>query len=258
MSFLTPWSALVAAAIAVPLLVLLYFLKLRRHALRIPSTLLWRSATEDLQANVPFQRLRWSLLLLLQLLLITVLVAALARPVVQTGRGAASRMILLIDRSASMNAPAGAVTEGETPGPSRLDAATDAARETVDRVVRRSEPAELMVVAFGATPRLFSGFESNRRLLLDAIDAIEPTDEQVPGDPHGLFDQRQWRYQLLHRAQRAPRRGGARGDARRIRSGARSEEITDTILCAGGRLGASPAARGRRRGLCFKGLRGPK
>ncbi len=180
MSFLTPWSAILAAAVAIPLLLLLYFLKLRRQALRMASTMLWRSATEDLQANIPFQRLRWSLLLLLQLLLLTTLLAALARPVVDAGNPAASRMILIIDRSASMNAPDPTWT-----GPSaasRLDAAKEAAREMVDRLGRRSEPAELMVVAFGATPQVFSGFESNRRLLLDAIDAIEPTDEQADLD----------------------------------------------------------------------------
>ncbi len=175
MTFLTPWPAIFAAAVAIPLLLLLYFLKLRRHALRMASTMLWRSATEDLQANVPFQRLRWSLLLLLQLLLLTTLLAALARPVLRTGGAAASRMILLIDRSASMNATDSTVTGSA----SRLDAAKEAARRTVGRLGRRSEAAELMVVAFGATPRVFSGFESNRQLLLDAIDAIEPTDEQA-------------------------------------------------------------------------------
>ncbi len=177
MTFLNPWPALVAAAVVVPLLLVLYFLKLRRQALRLPSTMLWRSSTEDLQANVPFQRLRWSVLLLLQLLLVATLVAALARPVVQAGSGGASRMILLIDRSASMNAPDG--NDPAAPVYSRLDAAREAARETVRRLGRRSEPAELMVVAFGATPRVLSGFESNRRLLLSAIDAIEPTDEQA-------------------------------------------------------------------------------
>ena len=177
MTFLNPWSAILAAAVAVPLLLLLYFLKLRRQTLRMASTLLWRSATVDLQANVPFQRLRWSLLLLVQLLLLVTLLAALARPVVQAGDTTASRMILLIDRSASMNAPD--ATESGPTTPSRLDAAKEAARRTVERLGRRSEPAQLMVVAFGAMPRVFSGFESNRRLLLDAIDAIEPTDEQA-------------------------------------------------------------------------------
>ena len=177
MTFLNPWSAILAAAVAVPLLLFLYFLKLRRQTLRMASTLLWRSATVDLQANVPFQRLRWSLLLLVQLLLLVTLLAALARPVVQAGDTTASRMILLIDRSASMNAPD--ATESGPTTPSRLDAAKEAARRTVERLGRRSEPAQLMVVAFGAMPRVFSGFESNRRLLLDAIDAIEPTDEQA-------------------------------------------------------------------------------
>jgi len=180
MTFLNPWPALAAAAVVVPLLLVLYFLKLRRQTLRMPSTMLWRSSTEDLQANVPFQRLRWSTLLLLQLLALSTLLAALARPVIQAGHGGASRMILLIDRSASMNAPDG--NDPATPQYSRLDAARDAAREVVRRLGRRNEPAELMVVAFGATPRVLCGFESNRRLLLNAIDAIEPTDEQADLD----------------------------------------------------------------------------
>ncbi|MEE8153365.1 MAG: BatA domain-containing protein, partial [Phycisphaerales bacterium] len=84
MNFLSPWSAMAAAGVVVPLLLLLYFLKLRRQLLRIPTTLLWRESTQDLQVNVPFQRLRPSLLLFLQLLLLATLLAALAQPVLQT------------------------------------------------------------------------------------------------------------------------------------------------------------------------------
>ncbi len=93
-----------AAGVVVPLLLLLYFLKLRRLMLRIPTTLLWRESTQDLQVNVPFQRLRASLLLFLQLLLLAALLAALAQPVLQTEAPPSARVILLIDRSASMNA----------------------------------------------------------------------------------------------------------------------------------------------------------
>ncbi len=163
MSFLSPWSAALAAAVAVPLLLLLYFLKLRRRSMRIASTMLWPRSAEDLQANVPFQRLRWSLLMLLQLLVVATLLAALARPVVQTGRSPWARVILLIDRSASMNA-----RDGQ--GRSRLDAARAAAKQVVQRLGRRREPGELMVVAFGSSPQVYSGFESNRQILLDAID----------------------------------------------------------------------------------------
>ena len=57
MTFVTLSTGLILGAIVVPLLMLLYFLRLRRQPLRISSTMLWRSAVEDLHANSPFQRL---------------------------------------------------------------------------------------------------------------------------------------------------------------------------------------------------------
>ncbi|MHC4100483.1 MAG: VWA domain-containing protein [Planctomycetota bacterium] len=175
MSFLSPWSALGAAAVAVPLLLLLYFLKLRRQTTRIASTLLWRRSTEDLQANVPFQRLRWSLLLLLQLLIAAALIAALGRPVLLAAGVSPARVILLIDRSASMSAD----DDGQAQPTTRLDAAKEAALAIVRRVGRRREPAEMMVVAFASTAQVVSGFESNRAILRDAIESVEPTDEEA-------------------------------------------------------------------------------
>ena len=74
MQWLTPAMALIAGAMTVPLLVLLYFLKLKRTERVVSSTLLWQRAVQDLQVNAPFQRLRRNLLLLLQLL---ALIAAL-------------------------------------------------------------------------------------------------------------------------------------------------------------------------------------
>ncbi len=46
-----------------PLIVLLYFLKLKRQPLEVPSTYLWTKAIEDLHVNSIWQRLRQSLLL---------------------------------------------------------------------------------------------------------------------------------------------------------------------------------------------------
>jgi hypothetical protein len=79
---LTPWQWAVAAL--VPLgIVLLYFLKLRREPLVVPSTLLWLRAREELYVNRPFKWLRYHLLLLLQLLLVALALLACARPAVQ-------------------------------------------------------------------------------------------------------------------------------------------------------------------------------
>jgi len=103
-SFLAP-IAFWTAAIVVPTLLILYFLKLRRRQEVVPSTLLWRRAVQDLQVNAPFQRLRKNLLLLLQLLILAAGITALARPIVETTVGDERSIVLLIDRSASMNTP---------------------------------------------------------------------------------------------------------------------------------------------------------
>src|SRR5512136_2804558 len=103
MSFLNLWWALGIAAVVVPALLILYFLKLRRREELVASTLLWKRAVQDLQVNAPFQRLRKNLLLFLQLLVLAAAILALARPIVRTAVGSEERVVLLIDRSASMN-----------------------------------------------------------------------------------------------------------------------------------------------------------
>src|SRR5678815_1240637 len=100
--FLNFWPAALAAAIVVPSLLILYFLKLRRRELAVSSTLLWKKAIQDLQVNAPFQKLRRNLLLLLQMLLLILLVLALMRPVANFKQGAGKLTVILIDRSASM------------------------------------------------------------------------------------------------------------------------------------------------------------
>src|SRR5205085_5570347 len=102
--FLNIWHAVLAAAVVVPALLVLYFLKLRRRELAVSSTLLWKKAIQDLQVNSPFQKLRRNLLLLLQMLLLILLLLALARPVTKYTQVAGKTTVLLIDRSASMSA----------------------------------------------------------------------------------------------------------------------------------------------------------
>lgn len=174
MSFLTPLSALLAAAVAIPLLVLLYLLKLRRQPVRIPSTLLWKQTFQDLQANVPFQKLRYTPLLLIQLLLLIALLLALAQPMIEGDVAPASRMILLIDTSASMQSTD---IDSKDNSRTRLDAALDEARDLIDAASRADTPSQIMIVAFGSSPRIITSFESNRAILLDSLNRLEPTDE---------------------------------------------------------------------------------
>lgn len=118
MQLLAP--AAVAALLALPVIVALYFLKVRRPELPVSSLLFWRQHTIDRQANVPWQRLRVSVLLLLQLIVATALAFALMRPGFMRASTVASTTVVLLDGSPSMLA-----TDVE---PNRFAVAVDAVR----------------------------------------------------------------------------------------------------------------------------------
>src|SRR5262245_57863515 len=102
-NMLSWWQWALLAAIP-PAIVLLYFLKLRRGPVSVPSTYLWRKSIEDLHVNSLWQRLRTSILLLLQLALIALAMLALLRPGWQGSQLVDNRFVFLIDTSASMSA----------------------------------------------------------------------------------------------------------------------------------------------------------
>src|SRR6185503_2611383 len=91
-------------AIVPPAIIALYFLKLKRQPLEVPSTYLWSRAIEDFHVNSLCQRLRQSLLLFLQLLLIGLLAFTLLRPGWKGTELVGKRYIFLIVTSASMGA----------------------------------------------------------------------------------------------------------------------------------------------------------
>jgi hypothetical protein len=165
-SFLNPFTAAIAAAIVIPSLLLLYFLKLRRREVDVASTILWKKSIQDLQVNAPFQKLRKNLLLLLQLLLLALLLLALSRPITHYTPGAGRSSVILIDRSASMSAK-------DVEGRSRLDEAKKQAKELVDTLDRNGTA---MVIAFDDEARPVQKFTSDRNQLKRAIDSIEPSD----------------------------------------------------------------------------------
>src|SRR5688500_3279683 len=108
-------------ALVPPAIIALYFLKLRRQPLSVPSTYLWSRAIEDLHVNSLWQRLRQSLLLFLQLLLIGLLAFTLLRPGWKGTDLVGERFVFLIDTSASMSA--------SDVSPTRLD---EAKRQAID------------------------------------------------------------------------------------------------------------------------------
>ncbi len=183
MTWLTPALAGIAAAIAVPALLLLYFLKLRRRTVEISSTLLWKKAIQDYQANAPFQKLRRNLLLLLQLLVLLAALLALAQPVWRSDLPPAGRIVIMIDRSASMSA-----SDDGAPGQTRLDAAKAEGFRIVESMrdatlLGATEADEAMVIAFDSTATVVQPFTTNKGTLRSAIESIGPSDAPTRLDP---------------------------------------------------------------------------
>ncbi len=177
MTWLTPMAGLILAAGVVPPLLALYFLRLKRARRAIPSTMHWEQSIEDLRANAPFQRLRLSVLLILQLLATLLMVLAVMQPQADLGEQQGGRTVLLIDRSASMNAND---IEG---GATRLD---EAKRQAIARVaslfaggIFSPAPGQVMVVSFASGAEVVAPWTSAPAEAIAAISAIAPTDEST-------------------------------------------------------------------------------
>lgn len=182
MTFLAWPLAAAVAAVAIPALVILYLLKLRRRDVEISTTLLWKKAVQDLQANAPLQKLRRNIMLFLQLLVLGALLFALAEPVMKSGSFKGQRHVILLDRSASM-ATLDSSLNTSTPTP-RLE---QAKKEALSLVNSLREPGlfakatnatgdEAMIIAFDNAADVRQSFTSDKQKLRVAIEGIAQSD----------------------------------------------------------------------------------
>ncbi|MBI3928314.1 MAG: BatA domain-containing protein [Armatimonadetes bacterium] len=164
-------SLLEPAALAwlglVPVLLALYFMKLRRREAPIPAVFLWKRAAREARVDSFFQRLRVNLLLLLQLLALIGLALALGRPYVLSPGSVSEKLVLVLDVSASMQARSGASTRFELAREEALRLAREAPRGT-----------EIMLVAAGRQARVLLPFTTDRTLALRGLRELEPEDAE--------------------------------------------------------------------------------
>lgn len=159
MSFLSPLA--LAGLLFVPVVLAMYLLKLRRDERVVPSTLLWQRLLTDVEANAPWQRLRRSLLLLLQLLLVLLLALLAARPFLERPAGLAGDVVVVIDTSASMAAD-------DVP-PSRL---AEAKSKVLDALHDLPANGTVSVIAAGRTARVVVNGTTDLGRVRAAIDGI--------------------------------------------------------------------------------------
>ena len=159
-----PWTAGLVLFLVPVLIVLLYFLKLKRTALAVPSTFLWKKSIEDLHVNSLLQWLRRNVLLLLQLLVMLALLYAILGPRLHGQSGQGERYIVMIDNSASMSAT--------DVSPSRLEWAKAEALKLIDAA---GDNDIGMVIVFNSQAETRQLYTTNKQQLRKAVLDIEPT-----------------------------------------------------------------------------------
>ncbi|MCC6421269.1 MAG: BatA and WFA domain-containing protein, partial [Gemmataceae bacterium] len=162
MSFLAPLG--LALGILIPILVVFYLLKVRRQEFEVGSTYLWQDLIRDLAAHEPWQRFHWSILFLLQLLVIAALVFVVARPFYVAQAEEVVNAVLVLDGGASM--------QSADVSPTRFDAAKNAAKEAVRNLADGSLGT---VILAGEQPQVLVPTTPDRSALDRAIDAAVVT-----------------------------------------------------------------------------------
>lgn len=165
MSLLIP--AALAFSIIIPIILLFYFMRPRRQERVVSSTLLWQQAMQDLQASRPWQRLRITPLLLLQILAAIVIVLVLSRPATFIRSPIGGNTIIILQASASMQAT-------DVP-PSRFEEAKNSIADLIDGL---GPGDHLSIITMARTPQVIAS-SSDKSQLTAALQRAKVTNQDA-------------------------------------------------------------------------------
>ena len=164
MSFSNP-SAFLWALLAVPV-VIFYILKVRMRRMPVSTVMFWEQVFDEKQPRSMWQKLRHIVSLLLQLLFLSLLVAAVTDPFFDSDIREQRRVVVVLDTSASMQAPS-------ENGGTRLAAA----KSQIARMIRTLKLRdEMALIVAGGRPHVVCGLTSHQRTLQVRLDEITPAD----------------------------------------------------------------------------------
>ncbi len=163
MSLIAPLNLLFLSLIGA--IVLLYILRLRRKERVISSNMLWESALRDLQANAPWQKLRSSLLMWLQIAFLVLAAFALARPAIKVLATSGQTVAIILDASGSM-----AATDVS---PSRFGEA----KSKAEKLVMELSPGDrATIIQCGAQTRVLAPLTNDKGALKRALSNAKTQD----------------------------------------------------------------------------------
>ncbi len=165
MTLLNPAAFLFAAL--VPIVVMLYLLKIRRRDAAVSTLRFWQKLATDNRRRTFWQKLRRPLSLLLQLLLLALVLFALARPELGAfSFGGGASTVVVFDARARMQGR-------EENGGTRFDEA----RKIATGFLRRASTShQVALLAAGARPRVLVPLSTDDAPLLSALQNLSADD----------------------------------------------------------------------------------
>ena len=163
MNLLNPSSLLLLPLAAA--IIALYLLRMRRKDLRVPASFLWPERTDEIRANSLFQKLKFSWLLVLQLLALALLGFAFAQPQMKQKGLAGSVTCVVLDASASMNTKEGTRT--------RFEMGLDQVKQMISSA---SAGDRLALIVAGSQPSVIFPLSSDPAKQNLALTKAKPTD----------------------------------------------------------------------------------
>jgi Aerotolerance regulator N-terminal. len=166
MSILVP-AALAFVAI-IPIILLLYFMRPKRQERIVGSTFLWQQASQDLQASRPWQRLRITPLLLLQLLAALFIILVLLRPAIFSTSPISGNTIIILQASASMQATDVA--------PNRFESAKSMISDDIDSLGANDH---LSLITMARSPQILIANSQDKGQLQHALQRAQVTNQEA-------------------------------------------------------------------------------
>lgn len=147
-------------------IILMYLLKKQHTDIVVSSNYLWEKALRDVEANKPWQKLRKNLLLILQLLIFSLVVLALARPFIFSS-SISSNTIIVLDTSLSM--------QGNSEDSTRFEVAKKEAERLIDNM---SPDTHVTIITMDTSPNIIVNNTKNKEFAKRKLTNLEPTNSK--------------------------------------------------------------------------------
>lgn len=158
----------------IPVIIVLHSLRYRRRDVQVSTLFLWESVLRETHGTLGLRRFIHNLPLLLQIILVLLLTAVLARPALTTAVSQAKDVVLVLDVSASM--------QTRIPG-GNGNRFRQAKARALNILQNMPADRQMAIIAAGRQPRVLSYFTSEKALLRQAIN-----EAQVSNAPGNMRD----------------------------------------------------------------------